>query len=52
VAIHKKKRAFEAVRLAANTKLVEKRIKKIRVMGGNFKYRDLRVQIGNFNWAS
>ena len=21
-------------------------------MGGNFKYRALRVQIGNFNWAS
>ena len=52
VAIHKKKRAYEAGRPAANTKLGERKIKKIRVKGGNFKFRALRLQVGNFNWAS
>ena len=52
VAIHKKKRAYEAGRPAANTKLGERKIKKIRVHGGNLKYRALRLQVGNFNWAS
>ncbi len=52
VAIHKKKRAYEHGRPAANTKLGEKKIKKIRVRGGNFKFRALRIHDGNFNWAS
>ena len=52
VAIHKKKRAYEAGRPAANTKLGERKIKKIRVKGGNFKFRALRLHVGNFNWAS
>ncbi len=52
VAIHKKKRAYEAGRPAANTKLGDRKIKKIRVRGGNHKFRALRVHEGNFNWAS
>ena len=52
VAIHKKKRAYEAARPSANTKLGDKKIKKIRVRGGNFKFRALRINVGNFNWPS
>lgn len=52
VAIHKKKRAYELARPAANTKLGERRVKRIRVKGGNFKFRALRLNVGNFNWPS
>ena len=42
--IHKKKRAFEKGRPAAMTKLTnEKRVRRIRVRGGNFKFRALRL---------
>ncbi len=51
--IHKKKRAFEKGRPAANTKLSDNvRVRRIRVRGGNFKYRALRLKEGNFSWAS
>ena len=50
--IHKKKRIFESGRPAANTKLGDKKIKKIRVRGGNFKFRALRLNQGNYNWTS
>ncbi|CAD8055388.1 unnamed protein product [Paramecium primaurelia] len=52
--IHKKKRAFEKGRQAAMTKLIsgEKRVRRIRVRGGNFKFRALRLSEGNFSWAS
>ena len=50
--IHKKKRAYESGRPAANTKIGEKRIRKLRVKGGNYKRRALRLDSGNFNWAS
>ena len=50
--IHQKKRAFECARPPANTHLESKRIKKIRVRGGNFKFRALRLNTGNFNWPS
>ena len=52
--IHKKKRAFEKARPVANTKLVndKARIRRVRVRGGNFKFRALRIKEGNFNWAS
>ena len=50
--IHQKKRAFERARPAANTKLEAKRVRRIRVRGGNFKFRALRLNEGNFNWAS
>lgn len=50
--IHQKKRAFERARPPANTKLEAKRVRRVRVRGGNFKYRALRLNEGNFNWAS
>ena len=50
--IHKKKRAYESGRPSANTRLGEKRIRKLRVKGGNFKFRALRLNTGNFNWGS
>ena len=35
------------------TKLhTEKRIRPLRVRGGNYKFRALRLFEGNFNWAS
>ncbi|CAD8062318.1 unnamed protein product [Paramecium sonneborni] len=52
--IHKKKRAFEKGRQAAMTKLIsgEKRVRRIRVRGGNYKFRALRLSEGNFSWGS
>ena len=52
--IHKKKRAFEKARPVSSTKLVSDaaRIRRVRVRGGNFKFRALRLKEGNFNWAS
>ena len=52
--IHKKKRAFEKARPLANTKLVSDaaRIRRVRVRGGNYKFRALRLKEGNYNWAS
>ena len=50
--IHKKKRCYEAGRPAANTRLGDKRIRPVRVMGGNVKLRALRLNHGNFNWQS
>ena len=54
--IHKKKRAFEKGRPIAFTKLVEDnknvKVRRIRVRGGNFKFRALRLDIGNFYWQS
>ncbi len=50
VAIHQKKRAFEKGRPCAQTKIGEKRIRKLRVRGGNFKFRALKLNTGNFVW--
>ncbi|KAM3140753.1 hypothetical protein pb186bvf_007158 [Paramecium bursaria] len=52
--VHKKKRAFEKGRQPAMTKLQsgEKRIRRVRVRGGSFKFRALRLNEGNFAWAS
>jgi len=52
--VHKKKRAFEKARPVANTKLVSdaSRIRRVRVRGGSYKFRALRLKEGNFNWAS
>lgn len=44
------KRKFEMGRQPANTKLGEKRVRRIRVRGGNFKFRALRLDHGNFSW--
>ena len=52
--VHKKKRAFEKARPVSNTKLVndKSRVRRVRVRGGNYKFRALRLKEGNFNWAS
>merc|ERR1711900_142234 len=50
--IHKKKRQFESGRPSANTELGEKRVRYLRVRGGNSKFRALRLNEGNFSWAS
>jgi small subunit ribosomal protein S8e len=47
-----KKRAFEAGRQEANTRIGAKRIHVVRTRGGNHKYRALRLDSGNFAWAS
>jgi len=43
---------FELGRQSANTKLGGKRIHLVRVRGGNFKRRALRLDAGNFSWGS
>ncbi|XP_013787172.1 40S ribosomal protein S8-like [Limulus polyphemus] len=48
----RKKRKFELGRPAANTKIGPKRIHTVRTRGGNKKYRALRLDHGNFSWAS
>lgn len=50
--VHKKKRLYESGRPSACTKLGEKRVRTLRVRGGNLKFRALRINEGNFNWAS
>ncbi|EGO00020.1 hypothetical protein SERLA73DRAFT_122112 [Serpula lacrymans var. lacrymans S7.3] len=49
---YRKKRKFELGRQPANTKLGVKRVHTVRVRGGNIKYRALRLESGNFAWAS
>ncbi|KAF9230701.1 ribosomal protein S8e/ribosomal biogenesis NSA2 [Melanogaster broomeanus] len=49
---YRKKRKFELGRQPASTKLGPKRIHSVRVRGGNLKYRALRLESGNFAWAS
>ncbi|KZT67152.1 40S ribosomal protein S8 [Daedalea quercina L-15889] len=49
---YRKKRKFELGRQPAMTKLGPKRIHTVRVRGGNFKYRALRLDSGNFAWGS
>jgi len=51
-AYYRKKRAFEAGRQPANTRIGAKRIHVVRTRGGNHKYRALRLDSGNFAWAS
>ena len=48
----RKKRKFELGRQPANTKIGAKRIHSVRTRGGNKKYRALRIETGNFSWAS
>jgi small subunit ribosomal protein S8e len=50
--IHKKKRKFEMGRQASNTKLGAKNVKAVRGRGANYKYRALRIDVGNYTWAS
>ncbi|KAG5597938.1 hypothetical protein AABB24_013479 [Solanum stoloniferum] len=50
----RKKRKYELGRQPANTKLVPnaKTVRRIRVRGGNVKWRALRLDTGNFSWGS
>merc|ERR1739838_214608 len=48
-----KKRKFELGRQKSNTKLTDNtRVHQVRTMGGNKKFRALRLKDGNFGWAS
>ncbi|RKF84168.1 40S ribosomal protein S8-B [Golovinomyces cichoracearum] len=49
---YRKKRAFEAGRQESNTRIGSKRIHLVRTRGGNRKFRALRLESGNFSWAS
>merc|ERR1712225_4696 len=51
-AYYRKKRAFEAGRQESNTRIGAKRIHLVRTRGGNRKFRALRLDSGNFSWAS
>jgi small subunit ribosomal protein S8e len=50
--VHQKKRKFEMARQPASTKLGPKQLQTVRGRGGNHKYRALRLDFGNFVWAS
>jgi len=52
MSVHQKKRKFEMGRPASNTKLGIKRVRIIRTRGGNSKFRALRLDAGNFTWAT
>jgi small subunit ribosomal protein S8e len=45
------KRKFEMGRQPSNTKIGDKKVSRIRVRGGNYKFRALRLDHGNFAWA-
>eukprot|EP01132_Coremiostelium_polycephalum_P002075 gene2075-2561_t len=51
-----KKRKYELGRQASKTKLTQqgqtKRVRPLRVRGGHLKFRALRLDTGNFSWAS
>jgi ribosomal protein eS8 len=48
----RKKRKFELGRQPANTKIGPKHVNLVRVRGGHYKFRALRLETGNFSWAS
>ena len=50
--VHQKKRKFEMARQPASTKLGSKIVRPVRGRGGNYKYRALRIDQGNFIWQS
>jgi len=49
---HRKKRKFELGRPPAMTKIGERRVRTVRCMGGNLKFRALRLDAGNFSWGT
>lgn len=49
---YRKKRKFELGRQPSNTRIGENRIHSVRVRGGNIKRRALRLDAGNFSWAT
>eukprot|EP00245_Coleochaete_scutata_P000319 TRINITY_DN1038_c0_g2_i1.p1 TRINITY_DN1038_c0_g2~~TRINITY_DN1038_c0_g2_i1.p1 ORF type:complete len:215 (+),score=66.27 TRINITY_DN1038_c0_g2_i1:66-710(+) len=51
--IWRKKRKYEMGRQPAMTKISSNvTVRRIRVRGGNFKFRALRLDAGNFSWGS
>lgn len=50
--VHQKKRKFEMGRQAAMTKIGPKKVCSVRGRGGNYKFRALRLDAGNFTWGS
>ena len=50
--VHQKKRKFEMARQPAMTKLGAKQVRQVRGRGGNYKFRALRLDQGNFTWSS
>ena len=50
--IHKKKRKYEMGRQAAMTKIGKKKISVVRGRGGNYKYRAIKLDYGNYTWQS
>jgi len=48
----RKKRKHELGRPAAGTKIGERRVRPVRCMGGNMKWRALRLDSGNFAWGT
>ncbi|KAK4534028.1 hypothetical protein CDCA_CDCA01G0053 [Cyanidium caldarium] len=48
----RKKRKHELGRPAANTRLGASLVRPVRVRGGNFKHRALRLENGNYSWTS
>jgi len=49
---YRKKRKYELGRPPSNTKLGPRRIHTVRVRGGNYKFRALRLENGNYSWGS
>ena len=47
-----KKRQYDMGRQMAMTKIGTKRVRSVRVRGGNTKFRALRLDTGNFSWGS
>jgi len=48
----RKKKKYELGRQSANTKLSSANaVRKVRVRGGNYKFRALRLDHGNFSWG-
>merc|ERR1711939_713556 len=45
-------RKFELGRQSAMSKIGHKRVRTVRTRGGNTKYRALRLDTGNFSWAT
>jgi len=48
----RKKRKFEMGRPATLTKLGQKAVHRVRVRGGAYKYRAIRMDTGNYAWGS
>ncbi|KZV56369.1 hypothetical protein F511_00366 [Dorcoceras hygrometricum] len=51
----RKKRKYELGRQPANTKMIEsgtKIVRRVRVRGGNVKWRALKLSTGNYSWGS